>query len=159
MDVIQRVTEIIEEYLPEDHFIVDISFNDHQGASRLAITLDGDNGVSIDTCALISRKVGYFAEEEELIDDKYNLEVSSPGADAPFTNIRQYHKNLGRDVKVVLNDGTEIIGAMDEVVDDNSIELCKLLKAADKGRPAKYDKEVTEISISDIKSIKVILTF
>jgi len=159
MDIEKRAREIAEEYLPDDHFIVELSFNEHQGASKLAITLDGDNGVSIDTCALISRKVGYFLEEEEIIDDKYNLEVSSPGADAPFINIRQYYKNVGRDVKLVTSEGNALEGTLEDVIEEEKIVFRKLLKAADKGRKAKYEKETVNINIDEIMKINVTLTF
>lgn len=159
MKVEKRAREIAEEYLPEDHFIVELSFNDHQGASKLSIVLDGDNGVSIDTCALISRKVGYFLEEEEIVDDKYNLQVSSPGADAPFINIRQYYKNIGRDVNLTDSEGNEVKGTLEDVNNEEEIVFRKLLKPADKGRKAKYDKETTIINIDEIMKINVILTF
>lgn len=159
MDIEKRAREIAEEYLPDDHFIVELSFKEHQGASRLSIILDGDEGVSIDTCALISRKVGYFLEEEEVVDDKYNLQVSSPGADSPFINIRQYYKNIGRDVQILDPEGNKLEGTLEDVVEEKQIVFRKLLKPADKGRKAKYDKETTTINIDEIMKINVILTF
>ena len=159
MEVKKRAIEIIEEYLPSDHFIVSVDFGPSNGRNKLEIILDGDEGVSIEVCALISRKVGYFLEEDELIPEEYHLQVSSPGADSPFTNIRQYQKNAGRDVKVVLNDGTETKGVLDDIIGEEKIEILELLKAADKGRKAKYAKEAVEIEISSIQKINVILTF
>ena len=159
MDVKQRAIEIIEEYLPEDHFIVDVDFGKGNSSQKLAIILDGDEGVSIEVCALISRKVGYFLEQEEAIEHAYNLEVSSPGVDAPFSNIRQYHKNVGRDVKIVLTDGTTKIGILDDIIDEHTIEFVEQLKPADKGRKAKYADETESIEMKDILKINVILTF
>ena len=159
MDVKKRTLEIIEEYLPEDHFIVNVDFGKGNSSQKLSIVLDGDNGVSIDTCALISRKVGYFLEQEEVIEHAYNLEVSSPGVDAPFSNLRQYYKNLGREVKILFADNTTKIGILEEVIDENTIEFQEQLKPADKGRKAKYAAETESIEIKNILKINVILTF
>lgn len=157
MRVKERTIEIINEYIPEGHFIVSVDYDVNSAKNRLTIILDGDKGISIDVCALISRKVGYFLEEEEILDEEYNLQVSSPGADAPFTALRQYYKNVGRDVKVVTEEG-ERIGTLEEV-DENKILLRELTKAADKGRKAKYAKETIEIGIDSILKINVIITF
>lgn len=159
MDIKERTIQIIEEYLPEDHFIVEVKFG--KGVKpKLSIILDGDEGVSIETCALISRKVGYFLEQDNVIEDEYNLEVGSPGLDAPLTNIRQYYKNLGRDVKITTEEGKSKIGLLDDVVDDDaSILFLEQLKAPDKGRKAKYAAEAEKIEIKNILKINVILIF
>ena len=157
MGIKERAIEIIEEYLPEDHFIVEVDYNVNSARNILSIILDGDEGISIDVCALISRKVGYFLEEEEVVDEEYNLEVSSPGADAPFTTERQYHKNIGRDVKVVTEEW-EKVGTLEDVLEGKIIFL-EQLKPMDKGRKAKYAKEAVEIEISIIQKISVIITF
>lgn len=159
MDVKKRTLEIIEEYLPEDHFIVNVDFGKGNSSQKLSIILDGDNGVSIETCALISRKVGYFLEQEEVIEHAYNLEVGSPGVDAPFSNLRQYYKNLGREVKILFADNTMKIGILEEVLDENTIEFLEQLKPADKGRKAKYAAETESIELKNILKINVILTF
>jgi ribosome maturation factor RimP len=159
MDIKKRTIEIIEEYLPADHFIVEVDFGKSVVTPKLSIILDGDDGVSIDTCALISRKVGYFLEQDNAIEVAYNLEVSSPGVDAPFQNIRQYHKNVGRDVKITLSEGKARIGVLEEVIDDQSILFLEQLKAGEKGRKAKFAEEPETIEIKNILKINVILTF
>lgn len=159
MEVLEATLKIINEYLPEDHFLVDLTFEPVQGRDRLSIVLDGDQGVSIEVCALISRKVGYFLEQDEVIEEEYNLQVSSPGADAPFTDIRQYYKNVGREVKVVLHNGTTKEGILEDVEGETTILFREKVKAADKGRKAKFAKEQDRIEISDLNKINVILTF
>lgn len=159
MKVEEKVIEIINEHLPEDHFIVDVSFGDNQGFKKLNIILDGDQGVSIDTCALVSRKVGHFLDEnEDLVDFKYNLEVSSPGADVPFTTFRQYLKNLGREVKIVFADDSVKEGILEDAT-ETEISFLEKIKAQNKGRKAKFAAEAVKIKLSDIIKINVIITF
>ncbi len=159
MEIKEKTIQIINEYLPSDHFIVDVTFG--KGVKpKLSIILDGDDGVSIDICALISRKVGYFLEQDNVIETEYNLEVGSPGVDAPFANVRQYYKNLGRDVKIVLKDGAVKFGILESLLDeDTAIELLEQLNEADKGKKAKFASELQKIEINNILKINVILTF
>jgi ribosome maturation factor RimP len=159
MDIKQRTLEIVQEYLPDDHFVVDISFKPAYKTQKLSIILDGDQGVSIDTCSMISRKVGYFLEQENAIAEAYQLEVSSPGLDAPFTNLRQYKKNIGREVKIVLPEKVVKKGILEEVMDDETILFHEVLTPADKGRKAKMASEKQIIKTKDIVKINVVLTF
>jgi ribosome maturation factor RimP len=159
MDIKQRATEIILEHLPADHYIVDVSFKPSYKTQKLSVILDGEQGVSIDVCALISRKLGYFLEEENAIEEAYNLEVSSPGVDAPFTDIRQYRRNVGREVKVQWKGGIAKTGLLEEVIGEEAFVFQEILKAGEKGRKPKMAKEKETITIKDILKINVVLTF
>src|SRR5580700_11055826 len=105
MNIEKRVTELVEEKIAEkpNLFIVDIKMHSN---GKLIILVDGDSGVGIDDCASISRHVGFRLEEENVIETAYNLEVSSPGIDTPLTTIRQYLKNIERNLSIKMADGT-----------------------------------------------------
>ncbi|MNI54496.1 Ribosome maturation factor RimP [compost metagenome] len=120
----------------------------------LEILLDGDNGVNIDDCAQVSRHVGFHLEEENVIDDAYRLEVSSPGIDANFVNIRQYQKNLGRTVQVKLNDNTKVEGTL-LAVDEMKINVLQKIK--EKGKKAQEVEK--ELPFDQIKATKVVISF
>src|ERR1700684_1279741 len=99
MNIEKRVTELVEEKIAEiqrpDLFLVDVKMHAN---GKLIILLDGDKGIGIADCAAVSRYVGFRLEEESAIEDAYNLEVSSPGLDMPLTLVRQYIKNIGRNL-------------------------------------------------------------
>ncbi|WP_411971736.1 ribosome assembly cofactor RimP [Sphingobacterium sp. Lzh-3] len=149
----KRVIELIEEKIAdrEDLFIVSVKMRPNK---ILEILLDGDNGVSIDDCAQVSRHVGFHLEEENVIDNAYRLEVSSPGIDANFVNIRQYQKNIGRTVQVKLNDNEKIEGAL-LAVDDTKITV--LQKVKEKGKKAQEVEKV--LPFDQIKATKVVISF
>ncbi|HAE67113.1 MAG TPA: ribosome assembly cofactor RimP, partial [Sphingobacterium sp.] len=128
----KRVIELIAEKIAdrEDLFIVSVKMRPNK---ILEILLDGDNGVNIDDCAQVSRHVGFHLEEENVVDDAYRLEVSSPGIDANFVNIRQYQKNIGRTVQVKLNDNTKVEGTL-LTVDEMKINVLQKIK--EKGKKA-----------------------
>src|ERR1700739_412548 len=104
MSIEKRVRELVEEKIKDkpNLFIVDIKMHSN---GKLVILVDGDNGIGIDDCAAISRHVGFKLEEENAIETAYNLEVSSPELDAPLTLIRQYLKNIGRNLAIKMAGG------------------------------------------------------
>ena len=135
MDLKDKIISLMESNLEESHFLVDVVISAKRGPKKVLILLDGDHGVTIDHCARLSRILGQLLDEEELIDDKYMLEVSSPGVDYPITLDRQYRKNIGRNIKVSLKDGTEAKGKLMEV-NENGILLDREKK---KGKKMEYE--------------------
>ena len=145
----------MEKYLPdESHFVVEVKLEEKSGKIRLLILIDADQGITIDTCALVSRKVSEELEAQDLIGDAYILEVSSPGLDYPLNTARQYQKNLGRELKVTLSSGTDIQGKLLEIADD-SIKL--LIKRKEKGKKA--TEEEVSVPFADIKKSIVQVSF
>ena len=153
MQVENRVIELVEEKIADrpDLFIVSVHFLNN---GVLEILLDGDNGIAIEDCVQVSRHVGYHLEEENVIDRAYRLEVSSPGIDSPLLLNRQYEKNVGRDVKVKLLDGTKKEGQLLSVT-DSAISIEEKVK--EKGKKAVLVQ--TEIPLDQIKETKVLISF
>ena len=90
-----RILDIIQQKIDDDgYFIVDV---DIKQGDRIVVAIDGDHGVGIDYCVEISRLIeGSLDREEEL------SEVSSPGIGQHLRH-RQYVKNIGRQVEVLLS--------------------------------------------------------
>ncbi|WP_293885069.1 MULTISPECIES: ribosome assembly cofactor RimP [unclassified Sphingobacterium] len=149
----KRVVELIEEKIADrdDLFIVSVKMHPNK---ILEILLDGDNGINIDDCAQVSRHVGFHLEEENVIDNAYRLEVSSPGIDANFVNIRQYQKNIGRTIQVKLIDNTKIEGTL-VTLDDTKINVLQKIK--EKGKKAQEVEK--ELPFDQIKATKVVISF
>ncbi len=155
MEQIKNIVEKIVEGVLEEKkelFLIDVIYKGSPGSYKLVIILDGDNGLSIDNCAYVSRKVANVIEEEDLIADKYTLEVTSAGLEHPLKIPRQYQKNVGRNVKVLLNDGGENNGVLKGISDDViQIEV----KKDKKGK----EVELKDIPLSSIKKTNVLVSF
>ena len=118
MELKETLKEIVENHLPgEDLFLVDLVLKGTDEQRKVLVLIDGDNGVSIDACAQVSRAVGAEIEEKELIESHFTLEVSSPGLDHPIMLYRQYVKNIGRSIKVAMKDGAVAEGKLLKVED------------------------------------------
>jgi ribosome maturation factor RimP len=153
MDIEKRVRELVEEKIADkpNLFIVDIKMHSN---GKLIILVDGDNGIGIDDCVAISRHVGFHLEEENAIETAYNLEVSSPGIDAPLKSIRQYLKNIGRNLSVKMADGSKREGKLNGVTED-AILLEEKIK--EKGKKAELTEAV--IPMNKITETKVLISF
>jgi len=156
MKIEEKILQLAEKNLTSaDLFIVDLVITGNSGRQKISITLDGDQGVDIDACAYLTRKVGNEIEETNLIDSAYILEVSSPGIDQPLKLKRQYYRNIGRKVSVTLLDDSQVDGLLKEVNEELII-----LDAERKDKASKKIMiESRKIAFSDIKKTNVLVSF
>ncbi|HEY0651801.1 MAG TPA: ribosome maturation factor RimP [Chryseosolibacter sp.] len=112
MDLTTEIRQLVEPTLAPDQFIVDVLVSAKKGPGKVLVLVDGDQGINIDTCAEISRQLSKALDERNLIGDNYLLEVSTPGVDHPLKLKRQYHKHVGRSLKIKLQDGSQLEGKL-----------------------------------------------
>ena len=104
-DLNQKINVWIDDYVGKGPiFLVDLQVTIGARRTLISILLDTEEGVTIEECALLSRKLGHHMEENEWIEEAYNLEVSSPGLDYPLTHGWQFKKNVGRQIKVSIGE-------------------------------------------------------
>lgn len=153
MTLEQRVTALVEEKIADrpDLFLVEVKMHSN---GKLIILMDGDQGLSIKDCATISRHVGFHLEEENLISQAYNLEVSSPGVDTPLRLLRQYVKNTGRAISLKLKDGNKTEGKLLKA-EAECITLLETKK--EKGKKAQQIERI--IAFEEIMESKVLISF
>jgi len=153
MNIEKRVKELVEEKIADkpNLFLVDVKMHSN---GKLMILVDGDNGIGIDDCVAISRHVGFHLEEESVIETAYNLEVSSPGVDTPLTMIRQYVKNIGRNLAIKMADGSKREGKLSGLTEDAIIIEEKIKET---GKKAAIQESV--IPINQITETKVLISF
>lgn len=141
-----KIRELLAPILEvQNLFLVDLVIKGNEGNQKLIVLVDGDDGLTIDQCGSVSRELGLRIEEEELVDSKYTLEVSSPGLDFPLKLERQYTKNIGRELTVDLIGGEKVEG----VLTSTSSESIKIMEKT---------KE-RDIPFENIKQSKVKISF
>ncbi len=139
--------EVLIDY-PE-HFLVNLAYRGKTNSGKLLVEVDGDNGLSIDHCGEISRKLGKLLEEKDPIKGKYILEVTSPGADKPLKMPRQYRKHIGRRLRVTLTDDSELEGKLLEMsADALTLEVKEKKESLEK-----------QVAFEEIRKSNVIVSF
>lgn len=90
---------------------------------QVRVTVDADDGVSLDDIALISRQVSAALDDGDAMGNApYVLEVSSPGVDRPLTQPRHWRRAAGRLVAATLSDGGQVTGRV-TAADDTAVLL------------------------------------
>ena len=153
MDLVDEIRKLVEENLSPDKFVIEVLISGKKIPKRVLIIIDGDQGVTIDACADLSRVLSKaFDERAYFGEDNYLLEVSTPGLDHPLKLKRQYFKNAGRNLKVVGKTAT-VEGRLKEVADD------KIVLVQETGTGKKKDTKEVEIPFSEIDKTFVTVSF
>ena len=123
MTIKEHLEVLLAPFLEEgNYFLVDIQIKASKVSQKVTILVDKDEGITIQECTSISRRLAKQLEELEVFAEAYTLEVSSPGLDQPLVLLRQYLKNLGRNLKVTLKTGESVSGQLIEA-EEESITL------------------------------------
>jgi ribosome maturation factor RimP len=154
-DLKHVIVDLVEKHLPDaEHFIVEVKIERVADKTKVLVLVDADQGMTIAACAKLSRALSGELEANELLEEAYTLEVSSPGLDYPLTEQRQYLKNQGRSLKVYLQTGEEILGKLKEVE-----ELGIKLGVTKKEKGKKSVEEERIVPFNEIKKSIVQVSF
>ena len=119
MSIKEQLEALLNPMLEEGRlFVVNILIKPSKTNQKVSILLDSDEGITIQECTSISRRLAKQLEDMDLFPDAYTLEVSSPGLDQPLVLARQYRKNLGRTIKVTLKSGDVVTGKLTDLQDE-----------------------------------------
>ena len=69
----------------------------------LRFLVDKSAGITLDECAQLNREIGRILDEQDVIQERYVLEVSSPGLDRSLRSIRDFQRVQGQLIKIVLH--------------------------------------------------------
>ncbi|MHB1920599.1 MAG: LSm family protein [Chitinophagaceae bacterium] len=150
-EITQRVTTLLEKLLEPDPslFLVELRISP---GHQVLIYLDGDQGVSIDQLTGLNRALYRELEGSGIFpENDFSLEVSSADLDQPLKLDRQYQKNLGRKVEVLLTDGIKKEGTL-KAADHQQLTLEEI------SGPRK-PSSLMQIPFSQIKHTKVCVVF
>ena len=72
------------------------------GTPVLRIYIDSEQGVDVEDCARVSRRLASVIEAESLLMTGYRLEVSSPGLDRPLFSLAHFLRYQGHSINLKL---------------------------------------------------------
>ncbi len=102
---IPKLKELLEPTV--NHMGYDLYALDQSGQSgrTLRISIDRQEPITIEDCERVSYIVGPLIERSDLIDGPYDLEVSSPGAERPLRDHKDYERFNGKRVNIRYRSG------------------------------------------------------
>lgn len=155
MEFRKRIEELLHEFLEtrEDLFLIDLKFS---AGDDITVILDGDNGVSLQDCLDASRAIEFNMDREE---HDFSLQVMSAGLSEPLATPRQFAKNIGREIEVLLNDDTKIEGELVKKDEEKITLILRYRKPKDIGKGKVDVEEEKEIPYSEIKKALVTIKF
>jgi ribosome maturation factor RimP len=148
-----KIAELVNEKLTSDQFLVDVTVS---SANIIHIMVDSDTGITINQIVEISRHVENNLDRET---EDFELSVFSAGLTEPFRLVRQYKKNIGKEIEIFLLNGQKLAGILISAA-DQGIDLEVTTKEKVEG--SKKKELVTRIhhfDYSEIKEAKTILKF
>jgi ribosome maturation factor RimP len=116
-----RVIQLLgDEFAHAGYEIEDVVIDTRARPPRITVIADGDSPLDLDTIATLSRSASALLDGLDGlagINDRYLLEVSSPGVDRPLTSEKHFRRARGRKVEIALSDGSELTGRVGETRD------------------------------------------
>lgn len=155
MEFRHKIEELLNSFLSErdDLFLIDLKFS---AADDITVILDGDKGVSVQDCLDASRAIEFNMDREE---HDFSLQVMSAGLSEPLLLPRQYRKNIGRELDILLSDSTKIEGELAGVDDEKITLILRYRKPKEVGKGKMDVVEEKEIPYSEVKKALVAIKF
>ena len=155
MTLDEQIIEIIEAPLQDMGFgIVRLRLHNRSSGAHnmkvLEILIERIDGVhiSITDCKNASNHISAILDVEDVIDSKYNLEVSSAGIERPLVKIQDFDRFKDYVAEIKLHN----------LVNGAKKHQCTILGTDGDKIKVKIDSEEVEIEFENIKDAKLVLT-
>jgi len=101
MEIIDRVKGAMAGYLEDKGIeLVDITYRREGNGMVLRVLADTPQGITMAECEALNNYLSETLDRENVIEEHYTLEVSSPGLDRPMKTSRDFERSLGRKIEV-----------------------------------------------------------
>lgn len=99
--LIERLESLVMPITDElGYELYHIEFVKEDRENYLRIYIDNEEGISLDDCEKVSRRVSEMLDEEDPISVSYYLEVSSPGINRGLFKEDHFKKVIGKEIFV-----------------------------------------------------------
>ena len=150
----EKIKDITEKLIEgTDMFLVDVGV---RPGNIIVVELDSDNGMSIEDCISISRKIESQLDRDA---EDFELEVGSVGLTSPFRIPRQYKKNIGNEVEVLTKKGLKLSGILKSSDETGFvIVITKMVKPEGAKKKVAVEEELS-FAYEDGKYTKYLIRF
>ena len=149
--VVTVVTELITPVADElGYFIWDVEFVKEGGKRILRVTIDNEEGITIDDCEKLHRAIDPVLDEADPIEEAYYLEVSSPGIE----------RDLKTDMHISACEGWDVEVRLYAPVDNAKVFRGKLMELGENGEiRIDVNGEVREFARAAVAKIQTYFEF
>ncbi len=148
---IKALIEPTLEHMGYDLYAVEQS---GQSGRTLRVSIDRVEPITIEDCERVSRVIGPLVDHAELIPGSYDLEVSSPGAERPLHEKRDYERFSGKRVNVRYKTGES-----ESVVEGNLVAVDDAGIAVQAKGPRGRAPVIVHIAWDDVASGRLAVSF
>jgi ribosome maturation factor RimP len=148
------ISKLAEDFLASsENYLVDV---DIKPGNVIVVEIDNDEGVCVDDCAALSR---YIEENLDRDVEDFELEVGSAGITSPFKILRQYQKNIGNEVEILLKSGVKLTGVLKDANESGILlTVSKQVKPEGAKRKVTVEEDVP-YTFDEIKYTKYLIRF
>lgn len=124
-----QLTRIRDLFQPTLDFLgyelYDLALTGSGGHTILRVRIDRPEGVSLQDCERVSKSLSALLDQADPLPDRYDLEVSSPGAERPLRNLDEYRRFIGKraNVRYRVGESEQVAEGRLTAVSDQMIEL------------------------------------
>lgn len=149
-NVVRVVTEGLLPTVEElGYMLWDVEFVKEGSEWYLRITIDSEEGITINDCEKVHRAIDPILDEIDPIEQAYHLEVSSPGIEREIKTEAHIEACLGWDVEVRFYAPI-----------DGKKSICGILAGGDKKSVTiDVNDELIELEMSKVAQIKTVYNF
>jgi len=98
---LNKLIETLEPILTALNYeLADIRIRKENEQNVLDVKIDKVDGITIDDCALASRKISLVLDVEDIINFPYTLQVGSPGIFRELKKEKDFVRNMSKRIKV-----------------------------------------------------------
>ena len=132
-------------------FLIDLKIGPD---NNIVVLLDGDEGVTLESCIAVSRQIEHNIDREE---HNFSLEVSSVGVGSALAIPRQYIKNIGRTLEVINLDDQIFKGNLSKANQEGITLEWKASEPKPVGKGKVTVTKTKKLAFASIKKAKVII--
>lgn len=154
MITIEKIRDLAGIKIAEGtNFIVDISV---KPGNKIRVLLDNDKGITISDCIAMSRHIESNLDRES---EDFELDVMSPGLTEPLKILRQYTKNIGKQVELLTKENTRFRGNLVSASEEGVIIETKIKEKVEGKKGKQTIINNINLTFNEIKETKIVLSF
>jgi ribosome maturation factor RimP len=151
-EIVEKVKAVTAQLLQEEGVeLVEIIFRREGPGMVLRFLVDKPSGITLNECAFLNSEISRILDEQNIIDQYFILEVSSPGLDRPFKTRRDFERAVGQ--MVILH--------MYEMIEGHNNFKAKILEVKPQMVIVEREKDlrIMEIPLENIAKAKLKVEF